>query len=305
MRRVALIDAPSNLGLRPPAEGVAPGVARLPGALRDTGLLARLDAVDHGVVVAPPYSGAWDGARTRNHDALRAYTPRLATRVGDAVDAGLFPLVLGGDCSILLGAALALRARGRHGLAFVDGHSDFRHSGNSEGVRSAAGEDLALVTGRGSPELTGIDGRGPYVADADVAVLGVRDHDEGLAELRAAGIAVTTASELRALGAGAAARAALERLASPGVDGFWIHVDADVVDSSVLPAVDSPEPGGLSLGELVALAGELLASEGAIGMDVTILDPDLDPGGEQVRALADALASMFGSRRARSGTRSA
>jgi arginase len=40
------------------------------------------------------------------------------------------------------------------GLAFIDGHSDFRHLGNSEFVGSAAGEDLAIVTGRGD---AGID----------------------------------------------------------------------------------------------------------------------------------------------------
>lgn len=44
---------------------------------------------------------------------------------GEVLDAGDVPIVLGGDCSILLGNLLALRRRGRHGLLFIDGHADF------------------------------------------------------------------------------------------------------------------------------------------------------------------------------------
>jgi arginase len=47
---------------------------------------------------------------------------------------------------------LVLRRIGRCGLAFIDGHSDLRHVGNSAGVGAAPGEDLALVTGRGQSE---------------------------------------------------------------------------------------------------------------------------------------------------------
>ncbi len=51
--------------------------------------------------------------------------------------------MLGGDCSLLIGAGRALSARGRYGLVHLDGHTDFRHPGNSAECRSLAGEDLA------------------------------------------------------------------------------------------------------------------------------------------------------------------
>jgi arginase len=86
-----------------------------------------------------------------NAAAMATYTRQLADRIGALVDVGEFVLVLGGDCSILLASILALRRRGRYGLAFLDGHSDFRHPANSSRVGAAAGEDLALVTGRGRP----------------------------------------------------------------------------------------------------------------------------------------------------------
>ena len=277
-RPPAVIEAPSNLGLRPPGEDCVPGVYKLPGALRDAGLLRRLGAVDRGVVTPPRYHGAWDGTHVRNEAAIAAYTPRLAERVGHALDAGERAVVLGGDCSVLLGAALALRRRGRYGLVFIDGHSDFRHAGNSDAVQAAAGEDLALVTGRGVPALTDIDGLEPYIRVEDVALLGVRDDDPDLDELRALGARVVAAPALSDLGA---------------ADGFWVHLDADVVDPEIFPAVDSPAPGGLGLDVLTDVLARLAGSPAMVGMDVTILDPDLDADGRQVAALAGVLESAI------------
>jgi arginase len=287
MRRLAVIDAPSNLGLRPPADDAVPGVYKLPGALRDAGLLARLGAGDRGVVTPPRYHPTWDGVHVRNERALATYTTALADRIGATLDHAEHPLVLGGDCSVLLGAALALRRRGRFGLLFVDAHSDFRHSGNTNGMRAAAGEDLALVTGRGDG-LTALDGLSPYIRDGDVTLVGVRDDDPHLDELRAHGFGVITASGVAAIGARAAVRRALDHRE---LDGVWLHLDADVVDPAILPAVDTPARGGLALTDVAGLLDEAAASGCLTGLDVTILDPDLDPGGAQVALLADALVA--------------
>jgi arginase len=291
----AVIDAPSNLGLRPPAPGVAPGCYKLAGALRDCGLMVRLGAEDAGCVTPPRYDRHdWKpGDGVANAAGLRAYTPRLADRVGALLDASRFPVVLGGDCSILLGNALALRRRGRYGLAFLDGHSDFRHPGNSTAVGSAAGEDLALVTGRGQGDLTDFDRLRPYVRDEDVTVIGIRDDDEYLDELHRVGIPAWPVVELRAGGPQVIAVAALARLERNELDGFWVHLDADILDPNVMPAVDSPDPGGIDFHELVPVLGRLLASSRCAGLEVTVFDPDLDPDGRLAAALTDTLLAAF------------
>lgn len=125
---------------------------------------------------------------------------------------------------------------------------------------AAAGEDLALVTGRGQRDLTDLDGLGPYVRDGDTVVLGPRDDDECADELHDAGIELWTAGTVRAVGPEEAAAGALTRLESSGLDGFWVHVDADVLDPTVLPAVDSPDPDGLDHAELVRLLAPLVAA---------------------------------------------
>lgn len=220
MRRTVLIDAPSNLGLRPPAPGTVPGCYKLAGALREQGLLRRLGALEGGVVVPPRYDlGDWkEGDGDFNAAALAAYTGRLATRVEGHVSSGDFPVVLGGDCSILLGAVLALRRLGRYGVAYLDGHGDFRHPGNaavSGPVGAAAGEGLAQITGRGQADLTDLDGLRPYVRDEDVCVLGIRDVDEDQEELTGLGISHAPVGEIRRRGPEAVARDVLTHFQHP------------------------------------------------------------------------------------------
>ncbi|WP_254548394.1 arginase family protein [Catellatospora tritici] len=307
MRRIAVLDAPSNLGLRPPTETSVPGCAKAPGALRDRQLLARLDARDAGCLTPPRYDpGDWrPGDGVCHTPQLHSYTVRLAERIGAIVDAGEFPLVLGGDCSITLGSALAMRrlgeeVDGRIGLVFVDGHSDFRHPGNAPYVGAAAGEDLALVTGRGQTELAGIEGRRPYYRDTDVVVLGIREHDEYRLDLQAAGFAVRPATALRAEGAKRTAQWARERLADCA--GYWVHLDVDVLDPAVMPAVDAPEPGGIALTELELLLNGLVSTPDCLGMELTVFDPDHDPDGryaaELVQALVSGLAPLLPPKRA-------
>ncbi|MEU9720479.1 arginase family protein [Streptomyces sp. NPDC047976] len=298
MRSLVLLDAPSNLGLRPPAPGTVPGVYKLAGALREQGLLQRLGAREGGVVVPPRYDrGGWkEGDGVFHADAIAAYTVTLADRIEAHLRDGEFPVVLGGDCSIQLGAALAMRRLGRYGLAAIDGSADFRHPGNEAvngPVGAAGGEELALSTGRGQKGLSDLEGLGPYLREEDVRLFGLRDGDGDLPELRAAGIAAHTVGEIRERGAGAVARAALDGLHPPETAGFWIHLDADVLDPSVMPAVDSPDPGGLLPEELAELLGELGRSPRCVGLNVTIYDPDLDPDARAGALLADLVAGAF------------
>ena len=140
---------------------------------------------------------------------------------------------------------------GRIGLVYVDAHSDFRHPGNASYVGAAAGEALALVTGRGQADLAAIEHRRPYFRDIDVVLLGIRAQDEYRLDLQAAGITSRPVPALRADGAARTAQWAHEQLADCA--GYWVHLDVDVLDPSVMPAVDAPDPGGIAYAELELL----------------------------------------------------
>ncbi len=290
--RFAVVRAPSGLGLR------APGVEGLGDALLGHGLAQALGARVAMTVVPPPASGVRDPASgVLNGPEIAAYAITLANAVGTVLDAGDVPLVLGGDCSVLLGGALALRRRAAAGLLFLDGHADF-YQPSAEPSGEAASMDLALATGHGPPAVGDLEGRSPLVRAEDAVIVGFRDAEEqardGSQPLPDALLALDLAA-VRAAGAHAAAEHALAHLIRPDAsDHFWVHVDADVLDDAVMPAVDYRQPGGLTADELATILAAAMATGLVAGVEVTIYNPALDPAGTAGAALTGALARGLG-----------
>ena len=279
-RGVALVGAPSNIGIKPYEDGQPRGLDRAPAVLRDHGLVARIGALDAGDVPAPPYEDLVRPAHgVRNERALVAYNRALADRVAAAGADGRFLVLVGGDCSIVLGAVLAARrlVGAAVGLAYIDGHADFAMPEESA-TGSAASMCLAMVAGRGDTDLARLSANGPLVASRDLVLLGRRDDGEpyGHDGLRALHVRDIPYAEICARGRDvvvAETRAVLER---EELGGFWVHVDADVLDASVMPAVDSPTSGGPDVDELVELVSPLVGHPRALGLQLTIYDPALD-----------------------------
>lgn len=294
-RQISLIEAPSNLGLRPLVPGREPGAWRAPQALRQAGLEARLRPVATHALARPIYNFEGDGeSRIRNGRAIRAFSEALAPLVEADLAAGHFPLVIGGDCSILPGC---LPGAGEVGLIQVDGHSDFYHPGNYDTrarLGSVAGMDLALATGRGEPLLADWDGR-PLVADDRVVQIGERDEltaDFDYRDIEDTAIHRIPVRRLLANGIAATVQYALSVGAAQSLR-FWLHIDLDVLDGKVMPAVDSPGSPGLTHDQLADLVEGLLASGRIRGASVTIYDPELDRTGRYAREIVACLGRAF------------
>jgi len=267
------LTAPTALGNRPyESDGTARWTDRGPALLREQNIAQRLGARDLGDVAAAPYRDfvrPHGGIRNENLvlDHVRAVAHKLESHDG-------FSLILGGDCSVLLGSLLGL-SRGRDlGLVFIDGHTDFNTIETTQ-TGAVAGMDLALATGRGDSELARLRGARPLVRDEDVVTIGIRDGDFGDAEI-------------------ATATSAVEVLAHLRTRPFFIHVDVDVLDPEHMPFVDSPEPGGLHPDELVALLAPLVRHPRAVGMELTIYDPRRDEDRRGAALLAQIVERAFG-----------
>jgi arginase len=284
-----IIEAPSILGLRPT------GVQYLPEAFKAAGLMSGLRAEYGGQISPLAYSSERDKLTLLlNPDSIREFSLQLADTVTFVLRNKRFPLVLGGDCSILIGNLLALRRLGTYGLFFIDGHADFYQPQVSP-TGEVADMDLAIVSGRGPNILTNIEGLKPLVRDPDIIVFGYRDAEQaasyGSPDVRDTNMHVYDLSYVRKFDTiAAAACQAVDVLENNELDGFWIHLDADVLDDSIMPAVDYRlGGGGLSFSELSELLKTLVASDAAVGMDITIFNPLLDFDGSITRRFVSSL----------------
>jgi arginase len=305
-RAIAVVGAPSSIGIRPYDDGEARHLNRAPGVLRERGLVERLGAIDLGDVVPPPYRDyVRPRGRARNEREAVLYSRWLAEHVTAAAGHGRFAVVLGGDCSIVLGCLLGVSQRGPLGLVYVDAHADFATPEEST-TGSAAGMALALATGRGETPLARLGGRSPLVDGRHAALVGRRDQADGWyghEALASSQILDLPHSDLVPQDYGYLAAAALTRAAARDVRGFWIHVDADVLNPVVMSAVDSPEPGGPMPGELVTMLTPLVQHPRAIGLSLSIYDPALDPDRSGARQLVHLLEAILPAAEGRSRQR--
>src|SRR5215470_4573505 len=279
---LALIGVPAN------SSGTVDGVARAPAVLRQRGLATALarhpgftDAGDLALPVPVPVRGP---SGLLAEDALVAMIRQVALAVGAARGRGRFPLLLGGDCPVILGALAALQAEaGQPGLLFVDGHEDAwppRASPTGEAADCELGLALRLFDGDLAPGLRAVL---PRILAGNVIAAGPRDGGE----LAAAGVP-SLAGRLRALirPAELAAGGAAAALPAP----WWLHTDLDVLATTELAAVDYPQPGGLTWPQLGELTSAALATPGCAGWSVCIYNPDLDPGLDGADAIIGYLA---------------
>jgi arginase len=296
-RHIAVLGAPSSIGSRPYDDGQARHLDRAPDVLRRRGVVARLGAIDLGDVVPPDYRDyVRPPARPRNEHEVVGYSRSLGERVAAATCHGRFGLVLGGDCSIVLGCLLgARRSRGGPlGLAYVDAHADFATPGGSL-TGSMAGMSLRLASGRSPTAAARLAGRTPLVDGRHVALLGRRSAAEYVPDaLSESAILDLPDIDLMAKAVGNVAAASLTRLTSPKVKGFWIHLDVDVLNPTVMPAVASPEPGGPMLDELANILRPLVGHPRALGLSVANYDPALDADRSCARKMVGLLETLLG-----------
>jgi arginase len=292
-QNVQVISAPSILGLTPS------GVQLLPAGLLRHGLQEKLRSDDRIIQLSDlndHYSTERDVVtQVLNGESIKRFSLSMHQPILDTLNQDKFPLVLGGDCSIIIGVMSALKQIGKYGLVFMDAHADFYEPEKST-TGQAADMDLAIVTGRGPDLLTNINGLKPYVTDEKVIHIGQRDWEETQQhhsqDIRKTDIhcwdhATITRHMPEAMHSITATISAWE------TDGCWIHFDTDVLSDDINPAVDYRLPGGLSFLQAQEILQVLLQTRKIAGMSVTIFNPSLDKDQSIARNITECIANAF------------
>jgi arginase len=276
--------------------------ARAAEALRDAGLEGafgdrEVGRSDFALPTADPGRAA--GSGLMNEAALLALVGALREHVGAALAAGRFPIVYGGECSVLLGAVNGLRDHyGRAGLVFVDGHEDTTPLDVSPDGE-AANMELGLLLG-----ITGQLAPAPLrrhlaaLEQAALAMLGPRDHalrrTLNIASLADRGVWLR-GYEAIAGDPAQVAREAVEHVCD-AAPAWWLHTDLDVVAQDIFTAGrvpdDEEEPGGLDWAQLTELTATAFASGGCAGWSIAIYDPEQDPDGTEAKRIVQYVTDV-------------
>ncbi|MGG9964663.1 arginase family protein [Ferruginibacter sp. SUN106] len=297
-KSICIIEFPSNLGLKEPAAGREPGVKKLPAFLQRHHFHASLNPGSVLSLTPPAYSMRLDEiSGVRNADQIVQYAKDQSQIVEKILSENKFPIVIGGDCSILIGNSVALKNTGAFALFFLDGHTDFMWPALSQ-TGGAAGMDLAIVTGYGHDKLTDILQQKPYFKEEHVWCVGNREYEDWYVKaITDSNINYTDLNKLRQQGIKKCIADFLQMVSIKNLDGFWIHIDLDVLNDNIMPAVDSRQPDGLTYKEFNEILYLLLSDAKATGLQITILDPDLDPSGVYTKEFVNNFCATVNSTR--------
>jgi arginase len=281
-RQISVLGVPTSAGSHNPGQELAPA------AWREAGLIeqlraAGLDVEDRGDLPAEPFRPVSPVGGLRDADRVAELAQKVAAEVAAIRQAGRLPLVLGGDCTITLGA---LDGSGPGGLVYFDGDADLAIPERST---SAVADTMGMthMLGGGSPRLARLGSRFPLLRPGQVTLFGFDPAELDTfewTELASRHLYAAPAPAVRADPAGAARRA-LGYL-SRRCDSYLLHFDVDVLHTGLFPLANYPHFAGLTLDEAGACLDVFAGGERFGGLVITEVNPGNDPSGELLRTLA-------------------
>ena len=297
-KKIRILGLPLDLGQS--RRGVDMG----PSAVRVAGLQGRLEAIGHSVEDGGNMSVAL-AEQKKEGDPKAKYLKEItftctrhAEMVVKTLEAGKFPLVLGGDHSVAAGTVAGVaeyyrRQNQKIGLIWIDAHADMNTpetspSGNVHGM------PLAAILGLGPPELSNIFNFSPKVQPENCVLVGVRDIDMREREnIRKTGIEVYTMRDIDERGMRVVIDEAL-RVAGRGTACYHVSLDMDWIDPEDAPGVGTPVRGGASYRE-AHLAMETIADHGRLaGFEIVEVNPVIDEHNRTANLAVELALSAFG-----------
>lgn len=287
--RIEILGTPFNgLGSPPNVENPAEG-------LRQAKMVPLLESKGHSVTDLGDLSGfQFQEIRDpetgiKNLDLWVELSNSLSRKLGTILSREAFPLLLGGDCSMLVGILSAFAWRDAEvGLIFLDGHADF-HSPETSPSGDPADMELAILTGRGPERITRVAGKYPLLKEEDVVVYGIRAWDQ-IAE-----------SNIRVYDRNRMAERGIKEVVEEGLESFtqrglslWLHFDVDALDPKFMPVM-FPESGGLTFEETREFLSLVWAAGRTVGMSIACYHPVLDIDGSAGERLVTLIVDVLSS----------
>ncbi|QTM97928.1 arginase [Sediminibacillus dalangtanensis] len=294
-KKISIIGVPMDLGQN--RRGVDMG----PSAIRYAGVMETLEALNFqiedlgDIKISRPSRGAEQlQDNLRNLSQVAEGNELLAEQVDEAITAGRFPLVLGGDHSIAIGSLAGIAKHYENlGVIWYDAHGDLNTADTSPSG-NIHGMPLAVNLGLGHERLTNILGYQPKIKPENIVLIGARSLDEGEKELiRETGIKVYTMHEVDRMGMSAVITEVTDYL-KDRTDGVHLSLDLDGLDPGDAPGVGTPVIGGLSYRES-HLAMEMLAETDMVtSAEFVEVNPILDEKNKTAVIAVGLMGSLFG-----------
>lgn len=268
------------------------GMGKAVESLRNAGIVqslrtTHLSVSDIGDVECPPIPQDKGPRNLKNFEAFLEGTRRVKEKLSREAKKSSITFCLGGECTFIVGSIAALKTvyKGKPGLLWLDAHGDY-NTPETTPSGFIGGMPLAMACGLGPKLSSDIENLRPLLEPERVVHVGSRALDPGEEEALRGSVTVYDAKTVKQQGAKQTARSAAKLLAESS-DWIIAHLDVDVLDPSVIPGVNFPEPGGLSQNEVLDIFRGLQSTGKLRVVDLTAYNPARDVNSQARSVLLD------------------
>lgn len=277
-----------------------------PSAIRLAGIRQKLEGLGHKVILSPnpikitaqEFAEIGPNPKAKYLEPIVSACSLLAKEVEDAASSGEFPLIFGGDHSIVLGTLAGLssfykKQNRKLGILYVDAHGDFNTTETTP-TGNIHGECLAASAGYGLSELVNLYYEGRKVDPKNICFVGLRDLDKGEKLLmKEAGVTAFTISDIDRTGFAEVLKK-VKLFFKTHCDAVHISFDMDSLDPSIAPGTGVPVPGGLNYREGLLLMEEMCSLNMVKSMEIVEVNPILDVRNQTAIMAVNLAARLLG-----------
>jgi len=295
--KIRLLGVPMDLGAARRRVDMGPSAIRIAGITEKLSVLGHTIIDDGDILIKAPEMQKIKNHRLKYFPEIVRACNLLAKKIEKTLAKKQFPLVLGGDHSIAMGTIAGISSYCKKhnktlGVLWIDAHGDMNTdktspSGNIHGM------PLAASMGLGADELISIGGSFTKVEPSNVALIAIRELDEGekIAIIKNK-VNIFTMEDIDKQGMADVMQKALYKLRN--LDFLHVSFDLDSIDPQVAPGVGTPVKGGLDYREAHLIMETLSESQRMNSLEMVEVNPILDDRNKSAELAVELVQSGFG-----------
>jgi len=295
--KIRLLGVPMDLGAGRRGVDMGPSAIRIAGITEKLSVLGHTIIDDGDILIKAPEMQKIKNHRLKYFPEIVRACNLLAKKIEKTLAKKQFPLVLGGDHSIAMGTIAGISSYCKKhnktlGVLWIDAHGDMNTnktspSGNIHGM------PLAASMGLGADELISIGGSFTKVEPSNVALIAIRELDEGeKTAIIKNKVNIFTMEDIDKQGMADVMQKALQKLRN--VDFLHVSFDLDSIDPQVAPGVGTPVKGGLDYREAHLIMETLSESQRMNSLEMVEVNPILDDRNKSAELAVELVQSGFG-----------
>ncbi len=292
-KEIKIIGAPFDMGASLFGARLGPEALRIEGLTEKLADLGFTVEDSGNLDIKNDYKNIMEN-NLKNLDLTKEATEKLSSKVYETLEEDKFPLVIGGDHTLVLGSVKGLLKKyDNPGVIYFDAHADINTektslSGNIHGM------PMAFLIGEGSEKMRSVGNINKNLKPENIVYIGLRDVDPGERDyIKNLGIKAYAMEDIDKLGIQKVMEESIDYITKKA-DQIHISFDVDSLDPKIAPGTGVKVPGGLTFREAKTALRMVSQIEKIVSVELVEVNPLLDNQNDTAKIAVNLLETIFG-----------